>query len=190
MRHPEIDQANRPVVAEKDVSGLEIVVDDLPAVEVLDGLADAAHDAQSLTFGQPASFADAGGERRPRDVLGDDVAAVLSWRERDESQDVRVVELAPDLGLALEHGPAAETARELRQRNLHGHHLALVLEVLRLEHGRHAAAADLLEEQEAAFECLAGSGFRGERHGLQRAHGERGAGRCYGLLAIRALRWC
>ncbi len=167
VRHPEIDEPDRSVLAQDDVLGLQIVVHHLPIVQVRHGFAEAAHEAQRLFLRQPATLADARGERRAGDVLGHDVAAVLSRRQRDEPQDVRMIERAPDLGLALEHRPAAETARKLRQRDLHGHQPSPVLQVRRLEHGRHAAAPDLFEEDEAAFEGLAGSGFGRKRHGCR-----------------------
>jgi hypothetical protein len=168
VRHPEIDQANRAVVAKEHVSRLQVVVHDLSTVQVLHGLAHAPHDAQRLRLREPAPLADAGCERRPSNVLGHDVGSAPVGRERDESQDVRVLELAADLRFALEHGPAAKAARELRQRNLHRHELPIVVEVRGLEDRGHAAAPDLLEQEESPFEGLARSDFRRGRHGLGR----------------------
>ncbi len=62
--HPQVDQANGPVVAEKHVAGLQVVVDDLLAMQVVDGLAQPAHGAQRFGLFQPAALADAGGGER------------------------------------------------------------------------------------------------------------------------------
>ena len=164
--HPEIDEADRAVVAEDDVLGFQVVVHDLMAMHVVHGVAQAARDAQRLRLRQAPALADAAGESRSLHVLRHDEVTVLLRCQGDEAQDGRMVELAADLGFVLEHRPASKTARELRQGNLHGHEPAALLEVLRFEHGGHAASSDLLEEQEAAFEGLAGSGSRRERHAL------------------------
>jgi hypothetical protein len=92
------------------------------------------------------------------------VAPIPFWDERNEPHARGVLEPATDLCFVLEHRPAAETARVLRQRNLQGHRPACVLEVRGLEHHGHASPPDLLEDDEAAFERLTGFDLERGRH--------------------------
>jgi len=164
VRHPKVNQADGPVVAENDVSWLEVIVHDLMAVQVVDGFAQAAGEAECLCFRQMAPLANSRGERRARQVFGHHNVSMPVRCEGNVAQDIRVIQADADFRFTLRHRPSADAARILGQRNLDRHQSASVLEVTGLEDCGHPAAADFFEQQESAFQRLAWNGLEGGRH--------------------------
>jgi hypothetical protein len=168
VREAEVDEADRAVGTQDDVRGLDVVVNDAAAVDVIERGAHAAADGQRLGLGQSFMRVKVLRERSPRHVLGDDVGATLVGRERHEAEHEGVIEPATDLLLALEERPGPDAAREQGQRYLDRDDLASPREILRLEDRRHAPASQLLGEPEAAIEDLS---FLGSRPGHARRCG-------------------
>ena len=128
---------------EHDVVGLEIAVDDPGAVRVLEAAQDLAGDGERALLRQRAGLDDVR-ERLAREELhGEEELALAGAAEVRDGDDVRVLQAARRLGLALEAARELVLAAQLRQQDLDGEILAhhRVLGAIDGAHAAHAEAA-------------------------------------------------
>src|SRR4029453_15491230 len=90
-RDPEVGHLDDAVVANEQVRRLDVPVNDVLAVDVVDGRSGLLEDPQGL-LGRDRPAVDAGVERLAVDVLHDDVERVLVGNRIEDRHDVGVVE--------------------------------------------------------------------------------------------------
>ena len=137
-----------PLTGDHDVAGLEVAMDDAPAVGVIDGLGDVRQQRRRLAEGQPAGFQDLR-EGQAGDKVGDEDRHAFQGRHLVDHHDARVAQLGRGLGLALEALHRLDLGQQAGMGNLQGHD-AVQFRVARLPDGPAGAGPDALQELEFA----------------------------------------
>ena len=113
---PEVEQL-RPRARQHHVRGLQVPVDDAPAVGRVERRADLAGDPDRLIRGERPP-GETLRERLPLDQLHDEIRGSAFGSDVVQRADVRVGERGDDLRLALEPLPHLVVARETRRKHL------------------------------------------------------------------------
>src|SRR5579872_1164347 len=113
----EVEELDRPVLADDDVVGLEVAVDDPLAVEIDDRAADLARERDRLVHRDALSFLHDGAQGPALRELHHEVHPALLLGLEDPD-DVRVRELLADLLLALEALVEGDVALVVQVRHL------------------------------------------------------------------------
>ena len=144
-REPEIEDRDGARVLDHHVLRLEVAVDDPELVRGLAPERDLAQDRDRARLREKALGLDDRPEVLPRDILHRDVREVTAHPEVVNARDVRVLDLAVQVDLALEPLEELLVVRlPVRGEDLDRDDL-LEVEILRLEDNPHAPAADRLE---------------------------------------------
>ena len=101
-------------------------------------------------------------QRAAAQILGHDIGPAFIF-DRNEFEQIRMVQFPADLLLALEAGEEIGIGFISQVRNFHRHELVVIGQILRLVDRGHAAAADRFADQKPAVQHLAGAKFRRER---------------------------
>ncbi|MCO5165043.1 MAG: hypothetical protein M9894_01580 [Planctomycetes bacterium] len=153
----EVDQLGRPVVADQDVRGLQVAVDEVVLLEAGDRLGHAEAHRQGLRLGEPAVLAQQVLDRRAVDQLEGDV--VLPGRgaaaDVDERRHVGVPQGGRRLGLAQEALHLPRVAGEAVVEQLEGDDPVQV-DLTRPGHPAHGALADRAQELERTHDLARG----------------------------------
>ena len=108
---PEVEDLGLAVLADEDVAGLEVAVNDAALVGVLDGIADARDQLHALGDAQAAILGEFGQRRPVHEFHRDERRRRLVARMRGvDIGDARVVEVREQLG--FDHESALDGARE------------------------------------------------------------------------------
>jgi hypothetical protein len=156
-----IQHLGRAVGGDHHVGGLQVTMDDAAIVGGLEGLGDLPRDGDRLVDRDRA----AGQTRRQRlarDVFHDEISRTFVVGQLVNAGDVRVLECAERLRLALEAGHALGVGRELWRQGL-DRHVPPELRVARPIHLAHAPGAEVGEDFVRSEACAGG-----ERHELPR----------------------
>ena len=105
----EVDQAGAAVLAEDDVGGFDVAVDDVLLFEAAQGAGEVLSDADGGEVGEAVGL-DEGVEGWAGDVLHDDDDPVGDLVDVVHLNDVGVVEVGEEGGLAAEAGAGADAA--------------------------------------------------------------------------------
>ena len=131
----------RSAVVHQDVLGLDVAVDHAVPVGVVQRRGDLGGDPDRVGHGELLLPVEPAPERLPLDEGHDVEEEAVGLARVEQRQDVRVLEVGGELDLGQEP-LGADHGRELRAQQLE-RDLAVVLQVLREVHRRHAAGADL-----------------------------------------------
>ncbi len=101
------------------------------------------------------------GQGAAAQVFGDDVGPAFSFH-RDKLQQVRMIQLEPNLLLALKAGKESRIGLQTQVRHLDGNDLIFLFPVPRLVNGGHAASAHRFDDGEPPVEQIAGMQLRAE----------------------------
>ena len=145
----EVEEFGCAVGEDKDVSGLEVAMDDEAGVGVLDGFADFAEEDETV-FGGEFVLLYVFVDGLAFDEFHDDVGEVVVGASVDEAGDVGVFELGEDLTFGAEAGFELGVG-EVRADDLDGYDfLVSVIVAGGLEYAAHTAGAEFAEDSVGA----------------------------------------
>ena len=136
---------HRPAVVQQDVLGLDVAVDHAVPVRIVERVGDFARDPHRFVDAELRLAIQLLAERLALDVGHDVVEEAVRRARIEQRQDVRMLQRRRRLDLDDEP-LGAEHGGELRLENF-DRDFAIVLEVVREVHRRHAAGAELSRER-------------------------------------------
>jgi hypothetical protein len=197
----EVGDQRLAVLVEHDVVGLDVPVHDVVAVRVGERPRDLNEDVPDLHRGQRATRGEQRRQRLAAQVLHDEVDHPPRLPDPVDRDDARVLEPRRGAGLALEALDELLVERERERQHL-DRDLAVELLFPRVEHDRHPAAPQLLEDLVLVLELapdqivlgglfgLGGAGGDRVDHGIERQRrrqiGAAGLAELEGFVVLRA----
>ena len=179
LREAEVEDLDvvRPALplAEHEVGGLDVAVDDPPRVGLTEPLEHLRRDRHEVRQAEPLAALDEALEGLPGDVLHDDVRPAVEGSVVVDRDDIGVLKRAQPPGLSLEARERLRVADPVRGQHLE-HNLAVGVGLARLVDHAHSASAEATLDQIAAGEDRADQGILLLRPFVARRHRDSSVG--------------
>ena len=149
-RDAEVGNLQHAVLAQEEVRGLDVAMDEAGVMRVLQACRSLYDEADRFGVRQFA----AGGQRRARHVLHHDEEAAASFTRVVDPHDVRVGQPAREPGLAKETRANALVGSELLGEDLDRHRPLQLLVAREIDHSHRATSECVLDPVPAVGDCL------------------------------------